>query len=313
MGAGALGGFYGAALAGRGHAVTFVARGAHLRAVQEHGLTVRSGGRATVLHPVHAVADPAEARGDFELVLFTVKGYDTEPAALALRPAVSPHTTVLTLQNGVDSGDRLGAVLGADRVLVGTTVIAATIAEPGIIDQPSPMRRIDLGELSGGLTPRVEAIAGALRDAGVDVRVTTDVRRAVWEKFIRLAPGATLTSACQASIGALRDTPETAALYRALVAETVAVGRQTGVKLPPDAVEIAMSQIQALPADMRTSMQLDYERHRRVELEDLTGMVVRLGRRLGVPTPAYDVLYAVLKVRAATFGGEDRGARGLTR
>lgn len=134
----------------------------------------------------------------------------------------------------------------------------------------------------------------------MDVRVTTDVRRAVWEKFIRLAPGATLTSACQASIGSIRDTPETAALYRALVAETVAVGRQTGVKLPADAVETAMSQIRALPADMRTSMQLDYERRRRVELEDLTGMVVRLGRRLGVPTPAYDVLYAVLKVRAAT-------------
>lgn len=303
MGAGAVGGFYGAALAGCGHAVTFVARGAHLRALQERGLTVRSGGRATVLHPVQAVADPAEAGGDVELVLFTVKGYDTEGAALALRPAVGPRTAVLTLQNGVDSGERVGAVLGADRVLVGTTVIAATLAEPGIIEQPSPMRRIDLGEPSGRLTARVESIATAFRDAGVEVRVTTDVRRAVWEKFIRLAPGATLTSACQASIGAVRNTPEGAHLYRTLIAETVAVGRRTGVELPADAAETAMSQIKALPADMRTSMQLDYERRRRVELEDLTGAVIRLGRRVGVPTPAYDVLYAVLKVRAATFGG----------
>lgn len=303
MGAGAVGGYYGAALAGRGHAVTFVARGPHLDAMRERGLTVRSGGRATVLRPVHAVADPGEASGDLELVLFTVKGYDTESAALALRPVVGPRTVVLTLQNGVDSGDRLGAVLGADRVLVGTTVIATAIAEPGIIDQANPIRRIELGEPSGGPTPRVEIIATALRDAGVDVRVTADVRRAVWEKFVRLAPGATLTSACQGSIGAVRDSPEGAALYRTLVAETVAVGRQTGVALPADAVESAMSQIKALPPDMRTSMQLDYERRRRVELEDLTGAVVRLGRRLGVPTPAYDVLYAVLKVRAATFGG----------
>ena len=107
MGAGAVGGYYGAALAGRGHAVTFVARGEHLRALQERGLTIRSGGQATVLSPVHAVADPAEAGGGFDLVLFTVKGYDTETAAVALRPAVGPDTAVLTLQNGVDSGERL--------------------------------------------------------------------------------------------------------------------------------------------------------------------------------------------------------------
>lgn len=188
-------------------------------------------------------------------------------------------------------------------VVVGTTVVATTIAEPGGIDQANPMRRIELGEPSGRVTPRVESIAAVLRDAGVEVRVTTDVRRAVWEKFIRPAPGAMLTSACQASIGEVRDTPEGAALYRALVAETVAVGRALGVEFPADAVESAMGQIQALPADMKTSMQLDYERRRRVELEELTGAVVRLGRRLGVPTPADDVLYAVLKVRATAFGG----------
>jgi 2-dehydropantoate 2-reductase len=303
MGAGAVGGYYGAVLAGRDHAVTFVARGEHLRALRERGLTVRSGGRLAVLRPVDVVAEPVAAAGDFELVLFTVKGYDTEPAALALRPALGPDTAVLTLQNGVDSGDRLAAVVGADRVLVGTTVIATTVAEPGVIDQANPLRRIELGEPSGAITPRVEAIAGALRDAGVDVRVTTDVHRAVWEKFIRLAPGATLTSACQATIGEVRGTPEGAALYRVLVGETVAVGRAAGVALPPDAVETAVRLIQTLPADMRTSMQLDYERRRRVELEELTGAVVRLGRRLGVATPAYDVLYAVLRTRAAAFGG----------
>jgi 2-dehydropantoate 2-reductase len=303
MGAGAVGGFYGAALAGRGHDVTFVARGAHLAALRERGLTIRREGGATNLRTVHAVADPAEAGGDIELVLFTVKGYDTELAARALGPVVGPRTTVLTLQNGVESGDRLGAVLGADPILIGTTLIATTVAAPGIIDQANPLWRIELGEPSGAITPRVEGVAAALRDAGVEVRVTADVRRAVWDKFIRLAPGATLTSACQATIGEVRSTPEGAALYRALIAETVAVGRATGAALPPDAVDTAVRAIQALPADMRTSMQLDYERRRRVELEDITGAVVRLGQRLGVATPSYDPIYAVLRVRAAAFGG----------
>jgi 2-dehydropantoate 2-reductase len=303
MGAGAVGGFYGAALAGRGHDVTFVARGAHLAALRERGLTIRREGSATNLRTVHAVADPGEAGGDIELVLFTVKGYDTELAARALGPVVGPRTTVLTLQNGVESGDRLGAVLGADPILIGTTLIATTVAAPGIIDQANPLWRIELGEPSGAITPRVEGVAAALRDAGVEVRVTADVRRAVWDKFIRLAPGATLTSACQATIGEVRSTPEGAALYRALIAETVAVGRAAGAALPPDAVETAVRAIQALPADMRTSMQLDYERRRRVELEGITGAVVRLGQRLGVATPSYDPIYAVLRVRAAAFGG----------
>jgi 2-dehydropantoate 2-reductase len=303
MGAGAVGGSYGAALAERGHAVTFVARGAHLDAMRTHGLTIRRGGRSTVLRPVHVVADPAEAGGRGELVLFTVKGYDTESAARALLPAIDPETAILTLQNGVESGERLATVLGADRVLVGTTLIAATVAAPGIIEQANPLRRIELGEPSGAVTPRLQAITAALQDAGAEVRVTTDVRRAVWEKFVRLAPGATLTSACHATIGEVRSSAEGAALYRALITETVAVGRAAGADLPADAVETAVRLIQTLPADMRTSMQLDYERRRRVELEDVTGGVVRLGRRLGVATPVYDLLYAVLRVRAAAFGG----------
>jgi 2-dehydropantoate 2-reductase len=303
MGAGAVGGFYGAALARSGHAVTFVARGAHLAAMRARGLAIRSDGRVAVLHPVQAVSDPAEASGDVDWVLFTVKGYDTDAAARRLRPAIGPGVPVLSLQNGVESGERLGAVLGADRILVGTTVISTSVAAPGVINQANALQRIELGEPSGAITPRVETIARAFRDAGAEVRMTTDVRRSVWEKFVRLAPGATVTSATQATIGAVRSTAEGLALYRTLIAETVAVGRAAGADLPPDAVETAVRLIQALPDGMKTSMQLDFERRRRVELEDITGAVVRLGRRLGVATPVYDLIYAVLRVRAAAFGG----------
>jgi 2-dehydropantoate 2-reductase len=264
---------------------------------------IRSGGQSRVLRPVDAVADPAEADRPADLVLFAVKGYDTEAASRALRPAVGHATSVLTLQNGVESGERLGAVIGMDRVLIGTTLLVTTIAEPGVIVQASPVQRIELGEPSGELTPRLEAVAAALRDAGVEVRVTRDVRRAIWDKFIRLAPGATLASVCRATLGELRSSPDGAALYRALIGETVAVGRAAGAALPDDAVDAAVALIQTLPADMRTSMQLDFENRRRVELEDITGAVVRLGRRHDVATPTYDVLYGVLRARAATFGG----------
>jgi 2-dehydropantoate 2-reductase len=306
MGAGAVGGFYGWRLLGRGHAVTFVARGSHGEALARRGLEVRSHGRSEGVRPVHVVADPAAGPGP-ELVLFTVKGYDTEAAARALSPAVGPSTAVLTLQNGIDHPERLAAILGADRVLVGTTVLEATVAEPGIVEQGGPPPRVVLGELSGRVTRRVQSIAAALGDAGVEVRLTDDPRRALWEKFVRLAPGATLTSACQATIGALRDRPETAALYRTLVAEAVAVGAAAGAGLPADAVDTAWAWIAALPGSMKTSMQRGFERGRPVELEELTGAVVRRGAALGVPTPAFTVLYAVLKARAPGQPGGDAG------
>lgn len=311
MGAGAVGGYYGGALAQRGHDVAFVARGAHLDALRERGLTIRSGGETTVFRPARAVASPAEAGGDWELVLFTVKGYDTEGAAAALRPAVGPRTAVLTLQNGVESAERLGAVLGVEHVLVGVTTIEATVAEPGVILHASPARRIVFGEPSGEATPRVEAIAAALRDAGVEVVVSRDPRRTAWEKFVRLAPGASLTTICEASIGEVRETPEGTRLYRALIGEAVAVGRASGVAFPDDAVDAAMTFIRSLPAPMKTSMQRDYERRGPVELESITGAVVRLGRRLEVPTPTFDVVYAILRVRALAFGGLASGPSSL--
>ncbi|MCC6629474.1 MAG: 2-dehydropantoate 2-reductase [Chloroflexi bacterium] len=303
MGAGAVGAYYGATLALRGHEVAFVARGAHLAAMRAQGLTVHSGGQTHRLQPVRAVAAPAESDAPVDLVLFTVKGYDTDTAALALRPVIGPDTAVLTLLNGVDSADQLAAALGAEHVLAGTTLILTSLTAPGVIDQTSPFRRITFGELVGGVTPRAETIATALREAGVEVTLSPDPLVGVWTKFIMQAPHATMTTACDSALGPIRDTPEGTALYRTLIEEVVAVGRTAGVALPPDAVETTVAVIRDFPAAAKTSMQRDFEARRRTELDQLTGAVVRRGRALGVPTPAFIALYAVLRVRALAFGG----------
>jgi 2-dehydropantoate 2-reductase len=303
MGTGGVGGYYGGSLALSGQDVTFVARGTHLAAIRERGLEIRSGGQARLLHPAKAVESPARAGPGFDLALFTVKTYDTQAAAEALRPALGHETAVLTLQNGVDSVEQLSALLGADRVLPGATQIETTVAEPGVIDQRSPFRKVWLGERTGEVTPRVQTTADALQTAGAEVIVSSDPRVAIWEKFVRLTPNATLTTACGAPIGQIRDTPEGTALLRALVSEAVAVGRASGVALADDAVDSAVDTLMSLPPTMGTSMQRDFERQKRVELDHLTGAVVRRGGALGVPTPAFEALYAVLKVRALQFGG----------
>lgn len=303
MGSGGVGGYYGGILAQQGHEVTFVARGAHLQAMRERGLEVRDRGTTHLLRPTNAVGDPAEAGSNFDLVLFTVKTYDTEPAARALRPAVGPSTAVLPLQNGVDAIDQLSAALGAEHVLGGTTQVGARIVEPGVVERFSPFCQVTLGEPAGGVSARVERIAAALREVGVEAIASPDIQRALWEKFMMLAPLATLNTACRVPTGQVRADPDTRALYFAMMDEVVAVGRASGVNLPDASVEAMRAFYLNLPDSHTTSMQRDFEEQRRVELESLAGSVVRRGDAVGVPTPIFDVLYPVLRVRARSFGG----------
>jgi 2-dehydropantoate 2-reductase len=200
-------------------------------------------------------------------------------------------------------GTVLSGLLGAERVLAGTTEVFSAIAAPGVIEHSSPFQRITLGEPSGEVSARVEAVAAALSEAGVEVTVSREPLVAIWRKFVLLASNATLAAACGSSVGPVRDAPEGVALLRILIDEVVAVGRAEGVALPADIAEDALGRIMALPPGATPSMARDFELRRRVELEQLTGTLLRRGRARGVPTPAFDVLYAVLKVRALGFGG----------
>lgn len=303
MGAGGLGGYYGGMLARGGQDVTFVARGANLAALTERGLALHTDGQVYETGPLAAVATPAEARGPFDLVLFTVKTYDMETAATAVRPAIAAGTAVLPLQNGVEATERIGAILGPERVLCGLTYLSSAHTSPGVINQPNATRGITFGEPTGERTARVAAIAAALEGAGVPATVPPNPCLAIWQKFVMQAAHATLTSSCMTSVGPIKESPEGLAMYRTLMAETVVVGRAAGVPIPDDAIAQALAVIAGMPPHQKTSMQLDYERERRVELEQITGSMVRMGARYGVPTPHFDALYVPLKVRALAFRG----------
>jgi 2-dehydropantoate 2-reductase len=303
MGAGGVGGYLGGMLQAAGNEVTFVARGAHLEALRANGLELRRDGALLSRRPVKAIAAPAEAESEFDLVLFTVKTYDTAEAAEALKPVVGPNTAVLTLQNGVDSVEELGAILGPEHLIAGTIVIFAAIKAPGVVEQTSPACRVALAQSSGDAARLVERIAETLRQAGAEVTAGSDVQRVLWEKFASLAVFATITAACDLPHGNIRTFPEGLALYRELLTEMHRVARASGVPIADDFVEDRMAYLMALPAAVASSLQHDFATHHRVELEALTGSVVRHGRRAGVATPAFDALYAVLKARALAYGG----------
>jgi 2-dehydropantoate 2-reductase len=302
MGTGGVGGYYGGMLAHAGADVTFVARSA-AGVLREKGLEVRTQGRTIDVRPVKVVEHPSELPEQPELVLFTVKTYDSASALEALRPAVGPGTAVLTLQNGIDAPDQLAAALGAERVLAGVTYVASSQIEPGVIQENGFSRRIVFGEIDGRVTPRVERILEVMKRAELEAESSTNPRQALWDKFVVVAPHATISALNQVPIGVARETPEAMALYAAMINEVKAVGEASGFTFAPDAAEKIVANFVGAPPGQVSSMQRDYAAQRRVELEALTGTVVRRGRERAVPTPRFEALYAVLKVRASTFGG----------
>lgn len=292
MGAGGLGGYFGGLLARAGHEVGFVARGAHLAALRERGLRVRSVHGDFEL-PVQAVHHPAELP-PAELVLFCVKTYDTEAAARQLRGALAPGGAVLTLQNGIGNAEQIDAILGPGTALAGAAHIESAIGEPGEIIQSSPIRRITFGELDGRRTERAERILAALQEAGIEAILTDQVQTVLWTKLLFIAAMAGLTSLTRRTLGEVLDFPPTRRLFRAALVEGQAVAEATGVSLPDNVVEEVERTAAGMAPGMRSSMQKDLERGRKLEIEALNGAIVRLGERHGVPTPVNAVIYAAL-------------------
>ena len=294
IGAGGVGGAFGAALAKAGADVTFVARGAHLNAMRERGLRIEGGRGETVLNPAQATDDPVSI-GPVDIVLFCVKLWDVETAGAAIRPLIGPATAVIPLQNGIDASERLIPILGAGAVMGGVAQISAVIAEPGVIRQTGTFMRLIFGELGGGKSARGEAFLALCQKAGFDATHSDRIVTELWLKFILLASNAAITAATRSPLGLLRDDPDIAPLFARAYAEVAAVGRAKGIHIPEDAADKAVASSRGSPPGMMASMAHDLIRGNRIELPWLSGKVVALGRELGVPVPVHEILYAVLK------------------
>ena len=294
IGAGGVGGPFGAALAKAGGDVTFLARGAHLAAMRTRGLSVLGPRGDLHLGSVQATDEPAGI-GPVDLVLFCVKLWDVESAGAAIRPLVGPDTAVIPVQNGIDASDRLIPILGKDAVMGGVAQISATVAEPGVIRQTGTFMRLVFGELDGHPSPRGAAFHSQCQSAGFDSVNSNEILTALWEKFVLLATNSSVVALTRLPFGKLRDDPEVFALFERGVAEVAAVGRARGVRLPADLEARMLQTTRNLPPEMLPSMAVDLLRGNRLELPWLAGKVVALGRELGVPTPTYDVMYAALK------------------
>lgn len=297
IGSGGVGGYFGGLLAASGQDVVFVARGAHLAALQSQGLTIDSPVRPLKNQPVRAVASlVGEAPAD--LVLIAVKLWDTEQAIAAAKPVIGAETAVASLQNGIAAPDLVKAAFGPDHTLGGVAQISAEIAAPGVIRHVGAMARMLLGEFDRRQSERLQRISEAARAAGFDFISSLNINFAIWEKFVYLSSFSGITALTRKGIGPIMAEPKTAALFEAALREASAVAAARGAAMPDGHVEKVLAFARTRPPETRSSMAGDLERGARLELPWLSGTIAAHGRQLGIPTPTHEFFEAALTLHA---------------
>jgi 2-dehydropantoate 2-reductase len=304
FGAGAVGGYFGGRLALRGeHEVVFIARGAHLRAIQGDGVHVQSIRGDFHARPALATDDPS-AVGPVDAVFVAVKTWMVSEAAEAIQPLIGRETFVVPLENGVEAPGQLAAVLGKEHVLGGMCRIFSEVVAPGRIRHFGSEPLVVLGELDRTRSERAERLRAVLERAGVTAQVPPDIQAAMWEKLLFVGPVGLVGAATRAPLGVIRTLPETRRLLTDAMAEVVAVARSQGVYLPEDAVAKSLAYGDASPPEATSSMQRDIMEGRPSELEAQAGVIVRLGRAGGTATPVHDALYTALLPQERRARGE---------
>lgn len=297
VGAGGVGGYFGARLAKAGCDVTFVARGAHLAAMRDKGLRVLSEGGDIHLDSPKLVDSP-EHLPPVDLVIVAVKLWDTEQVAAALRPVAERGAAVVSFQNGVAKDEILARYLPEGSILGGSSFISAFIESPGVVRHVGALQRLVFGEYNGQRSARVEDFLDACVRAGINAEIHDEVRRQVWEKFVFLVGLSGATSAIRQTIGPVRENPRSRAFLHDLMRETVAVGRARGINLAENYADDRLAFCDTLPPGMTSSMHNDLERGNRLEVAWLSGGVADYGRELGVPTPRNQAVADILAIYA---------------
>ena len=308
IGAGGVGGYFGALLARQGHSVAFVARGAHLAAMQQHGLHVRSLHGDFVITPLIAASD-ARAIGPVDYAIVAVKRFDLESALEQLPPLLGPSTTVVPLLNGVDAHEVLASCVGTERVVGGSCSIVARLGDPGEVIQESRVRRVVIGELDGSVSRRVTQLQAAWADAGAEAIASRQILSDVWSKFVFIATFGGLTALADVPAGQFLEVPALRQLFLRAMREVEAVASARGLTLPADLIARHIALVESLGPASTSSMQRDVASGKPFELEAFSGTVVRLARAEGIDVPIHEAIYALLLPRLATAlrAGGDAG------
>jgi 2-dehydropantoate 2-reductase len=304
LGSGGVGGYFGGRLAAAGADITFIARGAHLAAMRQHGLRIDRPDGPLHVPQVNATDDTA-AIGPVDIVFFTVKLYDTQSAIAALAPLIGPETLVISFQNGFDSVDLLSRAIGRPHVIGGTTYVSAVISEPGVI-RYTAMGRLVFGPLNGPAPPLLREFHALCQQAGIDATLSERIVVDIWAKFVRLTVFSGMTSISRSPIGVIRTDPDLRRLMETALHESIHVARSKQIPVAHSIFTDSLSSLDALPPHTKASMLEDLERGRPLELPWLSGAVVRIGQQVGVDTPTHGLIVSLLRAHQNGDGAQVR-------
>ena len=300
MGAGAVGGYFGGLLAQNGHEVTLIARGEHLNALQKNGLTVKSFHGDFHLK-LNAVEDPKET-GKVDVVLFTPKAYATKNAVEQIVPILDEDSLVINLQNGIDNEQIMADVIGEKRVLGGLTYIETTIEAPGIISQKSKKRDIVFGEMNGQITERAKILLEVFKDAGIPTVLSDNIQRDIWKKFMFLSSFSAITTITESTAGEVIEFKETDHLLRKLLEEVYLLAKSYQIPLTEEDIEDSYQFAKTgLEPTTKSSMQRDFEKKKPLELDSLSGAVVKYAKMVNLKTPYHKMVYGVLTLKEKNY------------
>lgn len=294
MGSGSLGGIIGGRLAASGTDVTFIARGAHLQALKTHGLKVMSSLGDLSLPSVNAIGDPT-GEPPADIVLFTVKGPDTETAADIIRPVVGPHTGIVSLQNGVSGIRVLAKRYGESAVLPGATMISGLVEGPGVVRHVGSADRFTIGEWDGTISSRALSFQAAARTAALTVELSDAIHNVVWSKLVAMASYSAITCLTRLPVRTCATVPELRDLVTDAMREVMAVAKTRGVEIDPDLPAKIIAVGQTVDPSWKTSMCNDLEAGKPIEIETISGDLHHLGQEMGVPTPIHSLAFRALK------------------
>jgi 2-dehydropantoate 2-reductase len=298
VGIGGVGGYYGGLLAkqyadDKNVEIVFIARGNHLGQIRKNGLKLITTTETFTIRPALATDNPS-GYGIFDCVIFCVKAYDLENSAELLSPSIGEDTLVISLLNGVDNADKLRVVLNKGKILNGCVYIGAHIVRPGVVQQEGALNKLFFGNESDE-TFDGKKIEAFFRKANIDAQYRTDIKDIVWEKYVLISAFASATTYLKKSIRGVLDSENGRELVEELLNEVFRVAKAKEIVLPVNIREQIFSKVNTFPPTTKTSMQMDFEKGSKAELETFTGYIVREAGKYGISVPTYEKVYAALK------------------
>jgi 2-dehydropantoate 2-reductase len=298
VGIGGVGGYYGGLLAkqyadDKNVAIVFIARGNHLEQIKKKGLKLITVKETLTVWPDLATANPLGC-GIFDCVIFCVKTYDLDNSAELLSPSIGENTLVISLLNGVDNADKLGVILNKGKILNGCVYIAAHILRPGVIQQEGALNRLFFGNESNEAIDgkKIEAFFGK---ANIDAQYRADIRDIVWEKYVLISAFASATTYLKKTMRGILDSENGKKLLEKLLTEVLSIAKAKMIVLPENIREQIIAKVSSFPPTTKTSMQTDFEKGSKAELETFTGYIVREAGKYAISVPTYETVYAALK------------------